>query len=635
MKKTFTPVLIPAQRLALAIACLILSVAAQAQPVRKQFVETNGSVQTIVKDGNTLYLGGSFSQAGYRALRGAVVSPTNDFPAPNFPDANGTINSVLADGAGGWYVGGTFSMLGQVSVNRLAHILPDMTVDPAFRPEPNNAVYAMQMEGAQLYVGGAFTNIGGSALNRLAMIDAATGLAGSWNPNANQNVNGLLIDGGVVYVTGNFTLMGTTEVSYIAKLDKATGNVLRFTTVDGVPTLVRKNANTLYFGGSFIGGGYQTNRLAGYTGSSDVPDFDFPRADGAITAVLPDGAGGWYVGGNFSVIGGMSRIHLAHILADHTIDGNFAPGANGGISQMQKVGNLLYVVGSFTNIGGSNQNRAACIDLSSGQLTNWNPNPNNAVNSIYVSGTDALLGGYFSKIGDVIQNNLARVDLTTGALLNSPAVNSTVNAIVVDGTTAYLGGSFTQSGFNTGYGALVSTASDKPVFAFPKTDNPIYAAEADGAGGWYVGGSFGTIGGQSIARLAHVLADNTVDPTFSPNPNSTVATLKLSGTSLYVGGSFTTIGSNTQSNLAVINTATGAVDAAWTPNPNGSVTSIEVDGNTVYFSGSFYDGRHNQPQLRRRRRQGQRHGNGLEPQPEQLLLPPARERQPGIHRRQL
>ena len=439
MKKTLTLLQALARPLAVAIALLTTLLAAQAQPVRKQFVETNGSIASIVKDGNTLYVGGSFSQAGYRALHGAVVTPTNDFPAANFPDANSTINSIISDGAGGWYVGGSFSTLGQVSVNRLAHILPDMSVDPAFRPEPNNTVSTMQLEGTQLYVGGSFTNIGGSALNRLAVVDAATGTAGSWNPNSDQPVTNLVIDGGVVYVAGNFTHMGDTEISNLAKIDKTTGLVLRFTTVDGVPYVLRKNGSTLYVGGSFTRGGYQTGYMANYTGGSDVPDFNFPRANGIITTVVSDGAGGWYVGGNFSIIGGMSRQSIAHVMADHTIDPDFIPNANTTVNKMQKVGNLLYVVGNFTNIGGSNQNRAACIDLGNGNiLTDWNPNPNNNVNTLYVSGTDVLLGGYFSKIGDKLQSNFARVDLTTGALLNSPSVNSTVNAILVDGNTAYV-----------------------------------------------------------------------------------------------------------------------------------------------------------------------------------------------------
>ncbi len=35
-------------------------------PKRKQFIETNGPVQTMKQDGNILYMGGNFTGAGYK-----------------------------------------------------------------------------------------------------------------------------------------------------------------------------------------------------------------------------------------------------------------------------------------------------------------------------------------------------------------------------------------------------------------------------------------------------------------------------------------------------------------------------------------------------------------------------------------
>ena len=600
------------------LAALTLHLAALGQPTKHQFVETNGTVYSIIKDGNSVYMGGSFSQAGYRAGHGAVVTPGNDFPKEGFPDANGSIYAVVTDGMGGWFIGGNFSQLGQVSVNRLAHLRPDLTVDGTFRPEPNNTIVTLLKAGDTLFVGGDFTNIGGAAINRLAAVSTTMGNALNWSPNPDGQIRSIVADGNFVYAGGSFSHIGGIEVSNMAKIDRTTAEVLRFTSYNSTVNVIRKNAGNIYAGGYFTQGGYQAGYQSYYPGTADQPAFALPKANSSINWVEPDGAGGWYIGGQFTVVGGVNRARLAHIMPDLSVDPNFDPGANNRVVKMQKVGNLLYVVGDFTNIAGSNQNRAGCIDLTSNNLTDWNPNPDNSVYTMAVTSTEVLLGGNFTHIGSSIQAYFARVDLATGALLNSPAVNSTVYSILADGGTAYVGGSFTQTGFNTGSAALVSTTSDMPAFTFPKMDGQVYAVEADGAGGWYIGGNFGTVGGQSVPRLAHILADNSIDPTFLPSPNNSVYSLKLDGSTLYAGGSFVTIGGSTLSGIASLNSTTGVASQSWAPNPNGGVYGIDVDADNVYFSGGLYDVRLNGAQLCRSSRQSLRRYNYLEPQPQQL-----------------
>src|SRR3954451_15017558 len=68
-----------------------------------------------------------------------------------------------------------------------------------------------------------------------------------------------------------------------------------------------------YLGGNFT-------RLAPYTGSSaafNAANADlmqpWPQVDGVVEAVAADGSGGWYLGGDFKSVGGVSRTDLAHI----------------------------------------------------------------------------------------------------------------------------------------------------------------------------------------------------------------------------------------------------------------------------------------------------------------------------------
>ena len=49
----------------------------------------------------------------------------------SFPQVNDVVFSLVYDGAGGAYLGGRFSLVGQVPRQALAHVLANGTVDPS------------------------------------------------------------------------------------------------------------------------------------------------------------------------------------------------------------------------------------------------------------------------------------------------------------------------------------------------------------------------------------------------------------------------------------------------------------------------------------------------------------------------
>jgi hypothetical protein len=49
-------------------------------PVRRQFIETNGQVNKMISAGDIIYMAGSFTKAGYRTGGIARFTTTNDFP---------------------------------------------------------------------------------------------------------------------------------------------------------------------------------------------------------------------------------------------------------------------------------------------------------------------------------------------------------------------------------------------------------------------------------------------------------------------------------------------------------------------------------------------------------------------------
>ena len=94
--------------------------------------------------------------------------------------------------------------------NNIARLNTDGTLDPAFNPNANNAVFSIAVQGdGRILAGGWFTSIGGQPRNRIARLDAATGLADSFDPNANNVVFSIAVQAdGRILVGGQFSGVG-------------------------------------------------------------------------------------------------------------------------------------------------------------------------------------------------------------------------------------------------------------------------------------------------------------------------------------------------------------------------------------------------------------------------------------------
>ena len=92
----------------------------------------NFGISAMAQDtvNHLLYIGGDFTAVGPNTGRGAPIDTSSALPLATFyPRVNGQLNSVIADGSGGWYIGGSFSNVGGVTRNNIAHISSDYTVD--------------------------------------------------------------------------------------------------------------------------------------------------------------------------------------------------------------------------------------------------------------------------------------------------------------------------------------------------------------------------------------------------------------------------------------------------------------------------------------------------------------------------
>ncbi|HPD54622.1 MAG TPA: delta-60 repeat domain-containing protein, partial [Bacteroidia bacterium] len=535
----------------------------------------------------------------------SLVTDTNDYPDMDFPTINGNVLTSVPDGNGGWFIGGTFSYLNNINNTCLAHVRNDKSIDANWAANLSASyggeVRSLFRAGDTLFVGGSFSSIGSSSRNNLAAIRISTGTVLNWNPNCDGAVNTILVRDTTVYIGGQFNRVQGTKRFCFAALSRTTG--LSLPGIMSVNSTVEKiiaSGDTVFIAGQFSGFGYEANNLALFDNGSPIPSDPFPSADNTVFASIPDGSGGWYVAGNFSTIGDSSRAKLVHLLSNGLPDPSFAPPAvpYNTVNCLRLDGGTLYIGGNFVDAGPPylERNYLAALDATSGNPLSWNPNPNGPVNSIDVDDSTVFITGSFTSIGGKQDMYFARISKVSGLPLdNTPDFNQPTAAVVVKNDSVFVGGSFTETGSSSPY---LTRSSVNNALSFAPTAIPngvVHVTEADGSGGWYIAGTFSSIGDSSRFLLAHLLSDGTLDPVFqSPFGQYDVWSgtipyaLHREGSTLFVAGYFANSGPDAlpRNGIAALDATTGAL-LPWNPNTDGAVHAIAISPAAVYIGGEF------------------------------------------------
>jgi len=112
-----------------------------------------------------------------------------------------------------------------------------------------------------------------------------------------------------------------------------------------------------------------------------------------------------------------------------------------------------------------------------------------------------------------------------------------VDAIAGAGSKVYVGGGFSCLAPPFGGFAVFRAGESKPETRMVRfrDGGQVTAITGDGRGGWFVGGSFTSFGGDPCPRLVHVLANGRVDPMWCPRPSDEPTLLACEGSVLYAG----------------------------------------------------------------------------------------------------
>ncbi len=620
------------------LALFIISKINFAQTLQRNLPVTNGIVNAMLKDSTTMYLAGEFTFVGQSTGRTAYVDTSTGLLDPNFPKVNGLVKVCVSDGNGGWYIGGSFTKVGDFYRNSIAHILKDGTVD-TWNPSVtidgvagSGTVYTIAPFKNKIYIGGVFNKINSTPRYNVAALEGDTVLP--WDPQIDISgfVTAFAPTDSVIYIGGNFHSVdaGKYQRAAIACIDTS-GNATPWNPViqirDGYnPEEIYGlylDDTTLYVWGNIstldgytregIGSLYTTATTSGSYVTRWNPQSN-PWVRGEPTSTLISSflmqGDSIFIGGNFAHFGAYIRTGLALVSKSTGLvlpwnhyfgktktfwDQAYNTYDPAQINALAISGNKLYVAGSFDTAGTQERHNLASIDLSTDSLTNWSPQASDVVNSIVPSGSHVFAAGAFTAMNGVVRNRVAAIDLSTNKIL---PFNPNVGApwplcLAMKDSTLFIGGVFNTVGSDTqNCLAAVNKFSGKLIKGLPQVE---YSVDA-----MYIHNNTLYIGGNVILSVGdsarHGLAsiDLTTNQISSLNPftffnphlgNALVVDFAAADSTLYFVGRFGLPTDTVMRTFGAINMNTGAV-LPFNPNVNSAIKLL-VSGNYIYTIGNF------------------------------------------------
>ncbi|SHL76924.1 delta-60 repeat domain-containing protein [Flavobacterium chilense] len=499
---------------------------------------------------------------------------------------NGIIYKVCQQPDGKIIIVGSFTKYNNVTVNRIARILPNGDLDTSFNTGSGSALNITNVKilpDAKVLISGNFTAFNGVAINRIARLFSNGTIDPGFNIGSgfSNDVNAMVIQAdGKIILGGKFTEYNGITANRIIRLNEdatidtgfLSGSGL---TVDAVQVIKTDDLGRIMIGGSFKGfyNGIAVNRifLLNPDGSID-PNFDVGAGPGSASVLAlantPDES--WYVGGSFSVFDGQNQGRLAKINEDGEHDTGFLAAGIGFDNAVHKVLSLqnskTMVFGNFTKFNAVLTSRITRLlenGLSDDTFNTGQSGANNLIKTaVLQSNSKIILGGNFTKYNGITCNRLVRI-LPDGAIDNTfntgSGFKSQVYAIAMQDEKIIVAGNFTT--YNDAPAGrivrLLENGSPDPGF------NPGFGADAiiesiliQPDGKILVGGRFNNFNGQSFSRLVRLNYNGSIDSGFNVGAgfDKYVYTMALqSDQKIIIGGSFLSYNGVSQKRILRLN----------------------------------------------------------------------------------
>lgn len=585
---------------------------------------------TAPGSGTTSYVGGSFDTVGAPTGGSGLIPDSGSGSTVSLASAtagatNGGVNATISDGAGGYFLGGSFTQVKGVQCPSLAHIVSDGSVDQnyCYSGLTGTVRSLTRANGAAtkvLAVGGDFS-YGGH--NNLMFIDPTNTanpvyLAGG---DPNGVVKTLSVNASTtVYFGGQFSQAGGNQAALLgsATLTFTSGQLSSVPRTNwsagvciGVPsggssacTDPAATVNTVaWLSSGFVAVGGRFDRNFRVVNNAN-PTNSATRSNALL--VGESGASPTLLGWAPVIAGGAQTVNA------------IAPAVNnGGLSNI-----AIYVGGDFATVNGvagtKNLAAVACSVIgsnvgsgannNSAPMNTWLPNPNGAVTSLAWSGNASastlIVGGAFTTIDSrpntstpfttLTRHRLAKINIAGIASSTLPVVDAnwdpnagrTVRSVSRDAAsgTVTVGGDFVVLGGQT-RNNLAEIDPNTGVTSWNPSANDTVKALAFRSGTVYAGGDFTNVGGTARSRLAAIDGGSGAVTGWNPGADGAVNAIATDASNVYVGGAFANAGGAARANLAAIDGSGSAT--GWNPGTDGAVKALAIDSGNVYVGGAF------------------------------------------------
>ena len=278
-----------------------------------------------------------------------------------------------------------------------------------------------------------------------------------------------------------------------------------------------------------------------------------------VVVLQPDGR--ILIGGNFTVVNGVTRNRLVRLNADGTVDTTFNPGVGPNSTvyaiQVQPTGDIL-VGGAFSAFSGENRGYLARV-YSDGSLDpQFVPQVNGPVWSLAPTADGKLLlAGDFTSVLGTSRNRVARMNADDSLDLSfdpGSGPNTTVRSVVADsGGKVLIAGNFTVvagQGFSYLCRLNPNGLPDETYHGY--ANNVVYTIVRQPDGRLLVGGEFTVLSDGGTARVGRLLGNGAFDPSFDVGTGANAAVLTLSlqlDGGVIAGGTFTQFNNLSESRL--------------------------------------------------------------------------------------
>ena len=601
-------------------------------PIDVSFGDSEGAnsyiyTSALQSDGKII-IGGTFST--YNGTARSKISRLNtdgslDTTFNSGTGANSTVQTTAIQPDGKIIIGGYFTSYNGLATNRIARLNIDGSLDATFNvgTGANSGVFATTIQSdGKIIIGGYFTSYNGDTINRIARLNTDGSLDTSFDPGAGAN-NGVLTTAlqpdGKIIIGGYFTSYNGIARKGIARLNDNASVDTTFnpgTGVNGSTPVIYSTA--LQFDGKVIIGGdfssyngTATNRIARLNSDGNI-DTTFNLGTGPdygirTIAIQPDGK--VIIGGSFNSFNGLVRKSVVRLYANGVLDSAFnpvtgAPASGNPVytSILQPDGKII-IAGQFYYINNIEKTGIARLYVDGILDGTFNPSKGTrgyVYSTAIQSDGKIIIAGGFTSYNDTIKKCIARlnIDGTLDPTFNSDiGANGSIKTITIqsDGKII-IGGNFTSyngtarnriarlntdgtldTSFNPGTGVNGSTPN-------------IYSTALQSDGKIIIGGVFDSYNGTTKYSFARLNTDGSLDASFNAGTGVggtgkyiNTITIQPDG-KIIIGGSFASYNGTASKCIARINpdgTIDGTFNVGTGVNYSLHTTAIQPDGKII------------------------------------------------------